>query len=77
MVVVRHIATPACWQGKENILKRDFAADAINQKWCMDITYIYVPKEGWTYLASVMDLYKCQKYRRDYPTFRFRQPIYQ
>ena len=23
----------------------------------MDITYIHVQKEGWTYLASVMDLY--------------------
>jgi len=41
---------------KENILKRDFTADTINQKWCTDITYIYVLKEGWTYLASVMDL---------------------
>ena len=41
---------------KENILKRDFAAEGINQKWCTDITYIHVQKEGWTYLASVMDL---------------------
>ncbi len=42
---------------KENLLNRDFGADTINQKWCTDITYIYVEKEGWTYLASVMDLY--------------------
>lgn len=42
---------------KENILNRDFTAETINQKWCTDITYIYVLKEGWTYLASVMDLY--------------------
>jgi transposase len=42
--------------GKENILKRDFTAKSINQKWCTDITYIHVQKEGWTYLASVMDL---------------------
>jgi len=42
---------------KENILNRDFAAIDINQKWCTDITYIHVLKEGWTYLASVMDLY--------------------
>ena len=41
---------------KENILNRDFKADTINQKWCTDITYIHVLKEGWTYLASVMDL---------------------
>ena len=41
---------------KENILNRDFNAVTINQKWCTDITYIHVLKEGWTYLASVMDL---------------------
>lgn len=42
---------------KENVLNRDFQADTINQKWVTDITYIHVLKEGWTYLASVMDLY--------------------
>jgi len=42
---------------RENILKQDFATTAINQKWCTDITYIYTQKDGWTYLASVMDLY--------------------
>lgn len=41
---------------KENLLKRDFHAETINRKWCTDITYIHVLKEGWTYLASVMDL---------------------
>ena len=41
---------------KKNILGRDFGTDTINQKWCTDITYIHVQKEGWTYLASVMDL---------------------
>lgn len=40
----------------ENILDRDFEATTINQKWVTDITYIHVLKEGWTYLASVMDL---------------------
>jgi len=43
--------------GKENILKRDFTADSINQKWVTDITYIYTLKDGWCYLASVLDLY--------------------
>jgi len=42
---------------KVNILKRDFEAETINQKWCTDITYIHVLKEGWTCLAPVMDLY--------------------
>lgn len=44
---------------RENILNRDFEATTINQKWVTDITYIHVLKEGWTYLASVMDL--CSK----------------
>ena len=48
-----HGAVP---DGKANILKRDFEAKTINQKWCTDITYIHVLKEGWTYPASVMDL---------------------
>ena len=42
---------------KANILGRDFEAETIHQKWCTDITYIHVLKEGWTYLACVMDLY--------------------
>ena len=42
---------------KKNILKRDFSAATINEKWVTDITYIHVLREGWTYLASVMDLY--------------------
>ena len=41
---------------KKNIQNRDFQADTIHKKWCTDITYIHVRKEGWTYLASVMDL---------------------
>ncbi len=41
---------------KVNILKHDFEAETINPKWCTDITYIHVQKEGWTYLASVMNL---------------------
>ena len=42
---------------KENLLKQDFTTTTIHQKWCTDITYIYTKKEGWTYLASVMDLH--------------------
>jgi len=42
---------------RENILNRDFSTTSINQKWCTDITYIYTIKDGWTYLASVMDLH--------------------
>lgn len=42
---------------KENILNRNFKADNVFEKLVTDITYIYVANEGWTYLASVMDLY--------------------
>ncbi len=40
----------------ENVLEQNFSADAPNQKWVTDITYIPT-REGWLYLASVMDLY--------------------
>ena len=42
---------------KKNILNRDFNTTGINQKWCTDITYIHTLRDGWTYLASVMDLH--------------------
>ena len=38
---------------KTNILKRDSGTETINQKWCTDITYIHVQKEGWICLASL------------------------
>jgi putative transposase len=39
-----------------NRLNQDFTAEAPNQKWVSDITYIDT-QEGWLYLAVVMDLY--------------------
>jgi putative transposase len=39
-----------------NLLNQDFSAQARNEKWVTDITYIDTT-EGWLYLASVMDLY--------------------
>lgn len=39
-----------------NLLNRDFAAHAANQKWCGDISYVWTD-EGWMYLAVVIDLY--------------------
>jgi putative transposase len=42
---------------RENLLERDFTTTSINQKWSTDITYIYTIKDGWCYLASVMDLH--------------------
>ncbi len=40
----------------KNLLKRNFSADAPNQRWAADITYIST-HQGWLYLAVVMDLY--------------------
>lgn len=39
-----------------NVLDRAFEADAPNQKWVCDITYVETG-EGWLYLAAVLDLY--------------------
>jgi transposase InsO family protein len=39
-----------------NRLGQDFSADAPNQKWVCDITYLRTG-EGWLYLAMVLDLY--------------------
>lgn len=42
---------------RNNILKRDFTTNTINEKWVADITYIHTIKDGWCYLASVLDLH--------------------
>ena len=39
-----------------NVLARDFAARAPNQKWLADLTYVPTA-EGWLYLALILDLY--------------------
>ena len=39
-----------------NLLNRDFAADRPNQKWVVDISYVWT-REGWLYLAVVLELY--------------------
>ena len=40
----------------DNVLDRQFEAEAPNQKWVADFTYIWTT-EGWLYVAVVMDLY--------------------
>lgn len=40
----------------ENILNQNFQATKSDQKWATDITYIWT-KEGWLYLAVVLDLF--------------------
>jgi putative transposase len=39
-----------------NVLDRQFQADAPNQKWVADFTYIWTA-EGWLYVAVVLDLF--------------------
>ncbi len=40
----------------ENVLDRQFQADAPNQKWVADFTYICTA-EGWLYAVVMLDLY--------------------
>jgi putative transposase len=42
-----------------NLLKQDFEARGLNQKWVTDTTSIPT-REGWLYLVSVMDLFSRQ-----------------
>ncbi len=39
-----------------NLLDRNFAADAPDQKWAGDISYVWT-REGWLYLAVILDLH--------------------
>ena len=39
-----------------NIIDQDFAATGPNQKWGVDISYVWT-REGWLYLAVVIDLF--------------------
>lgn len=40
----------------QNVLDRQFSAEAPNQKWAADFTYIWTA-EGWLYVAAVIDLF--------------------
>lgn len=39
-----------------NLLDQDFSADGPNEKWGVDISYVWTA-EGWLYLAIVLDLF--------------------
>jgi putative transposase len=40
----------------EDLLKRNFTASGKNEKWVSDTTYLWT-KEGWLYVAGIIDLY--------------------
>ncbi len=44
------------WPVAPNLLDQDFAATGLNQKWGVDISYVWT-REGWLYLAVVIDLF--------------------
>ena len=44
------------WPVAPNLLDQDFAAAGPDEKWAADISYIWT-KEGWLYLAVVIDLF--------------------
>jgi len=52
----RYADSPAQYPVATNLLKQDFSANQINQRWASDITFIGT-RQGWLYLAVVMDLY--------------------
>lgn len=39
-----------------NLLDREFQAEAPNQRWVADFTYVWTD-EGWLYVAAVLDLF--------------------
>jgi putative transposase len=48
--------TVECVGLEANILDRQFQANAPNQKWVADFTYLWTT-EGWLYVTVVLDLY--------------------
>lgn len=44
------------WPVAPNIIDQDFAAAGPNEKWGVDISYVWT-REGWLYLAVVIDLF--------------------
>ena len=52
----RSRSSPAAAVKAANLLQQDFNAKQANERWVADITYIPT-RQGWLYLAAVMDLY--------------------
>lgn len=50
-------------EGLENVLKQNFTTKSINENWVRHITYIHILRDGWCYLASVLNLHSKKNYR--------------
>lgn len=53
----RPTITSGSVEERENVLEQDFTTTTINEKWVADITYLHTLRDGWCYLASIMDLH--------------------
>lgn len=53
----KHHTTKIKIENKDNVLSQYFTTTTINKRWAGDITYIHTLKDGWCYLASVMNLH--------------------
>ena len=49
-------SSPAAAVQAANLLQQNFSAEQTNERWVSDITFIPT-RQGWLYLAAVMDLY--------------------
>ncbi len=64
----RPASSKACKDAKPNIINQNFIASKPNKKWLSDITYIHTVKNGWTYLALILDLYSRKIIGYEYST---------
>lgn len=53
----RYHHCPEAYSVAENLLKQDFTANARNEKWCIDFTYIYFGDRRKRYNCTIIDLY--------------------
>lgn len=52
----RHYSSSEDKLDRVNLLNQEFMSERPNERWATDITYIKTRNDGWTYLASVVDL---------------------
>lgn len=57
-----------CSKEYKKLLEDDFKALEPGMKWVGDITYIYTEQCGWTYLATVMNLFDLKIIGWEYST---------